>query len=305
MNLDSPVSDQHIDRMIDDSLSSGSHPRHFDARKFGQEIQARREAFGYSTRRMAREVGVSQAYVVALEGSRSSRDSSGPCPTVEVLVGFARALGLHPVELLKSSLRQAGPHVLLVTGDSASDPMGLARSQFATVDAWLSAGEDAPGELSGDHLDLHPDGDGPYRLQDISAALQSGLTEMRATLEGRSIGLVFAESDATLLGSTEAVLEAERHWHQMVSRSVWAVKAEPAATVCTYDLGTIRRMADPLAASLDLIQSHDDIYVAKGQKTSRGRTAAMRLLQNLRPTGTRAAEWRRACANHLDQLTAA
>lgn len=286
-------------------VTSGQpRPTHFDAREFGQEIRARREQFGYSTRRMAREVGVSQAYIVALEGSRSSRDTSGPCPTVEVLVGFARALGLHPVELLESSLRHAGPHVLLVTTAPDCDAMGFARSKFAEVDVWLSAGADV-GERPGEHIDLHPDGDVEYRLEDVAAALHTGLTDLRKSVKDRRVGLVFSESDATLLGSTEAVLEAEHHWHQMVSRSAWAAQAEPATTVCTYDLDTVSRMADPLAAGLHLIQSHDEVYLTSGQRTARGRTASMRLLQSFRPPGTRADDWRRTCAGHLDRLTAA
>ena len=302
--IDTTQIDQHIDRMDDHATRCRPPLTHFDAREFGKEIRARREELGYSTRRMAHEVGVSQAYVVALEGSRSSRNTSGPCPTVEVLVGFALALGLHPVELLGSSLRDAGPHVLLVPTVPDSDAMGFARSQSAEVDVWLSAGVDAD-EHRGDHIDLHPDGDVEYRLENVRTALHTGLADLRKSVKDRRIGLVFSESDAALLGSTKAVLEAEDHWHQMVSRAAWSALAEPAAVVCKYDLDTVGRMADPMAASLHLIQSHDEVYVTSGRRTARGRTASMRLLQSLRPPGTSADEWRQTCASHLDRLTAA
>ena len=278
---------------------------HFDVRWFGSEIRARRRALGYSTRQMARAAGVSQPYVVALESSKSSRDPSGPCPTVDVLVNFASALQLHPSELLRWSLRQAGPHVLLVTDDEGSDVVGIVGSHVEKVDVWVSAGTDTSYEGRGPHIDLHTTGQEPYQLDKIGATLRSGLSEFSSEVKDRRVGLVFSESDSVLLGSTDEVLEAEHHWQAMVSRSVWAANAEPSAIVCVYNLDVVRRMHDPLAASLDLIQSHDLIWTAKGHRLSRGRAAAMRLLQGVRPPGTRADDWRHTCAQHLDDLTAA
>ena len=128
---------------------------------------------------------------------------------------------------------------------------------------------------------------------------------MSSQAKGRRVGLAFSEPDSVLLGSTDEVLKAEHDWKAMVSRSLWAVDAEPTATLCVYELEVVRRMPDPLEASLDLIRSHDSVWTVNGEKTSRGRRAAMRLLQGVRPPERRADEWRLACARHLDRLTAA
>jgi len=281
------------------------HPEHFDVRRFGQQLRDRREALGYSTRQMARIAGVSQAYVVALEGSKSSRDSSGPCPTVEVLVSFAAALRLHPSELLQSSLRRSGPHVLLVTEGAGTVELEAVISQVEGVGMWITAGERT--DLGGrwPHIDLHSTDEPGYALDTIAVELRRGLSDLSSQATGRRVGLVFSEPDSVLLGSTEEVLAVEHHWKAMVSRSLWAVDAEPTATLCVYELEVVRRMQDPLEASLDLIRSHDSVWTVSGERTSRGRRAAMRLLQGVRPPERRADEWRLACTQHLDRLTAA
>lgn len=281
------------------------HPEHFDVRRFGQELKDRREALGFSTRQMARFAGVSQAYVVALEGSKSSRDSSGPCPTVEVLVSIAAALRLHPSELLHSSLRRSGPHVLLVVEGSDAYKLEAAISQVEDVGMWITAGEQTAFAGRWPHIDLHSTDKPGYALDTITAALRRGLSGLSSQATDRRVGLVFSESDSVLLGSTDEVLAAEHRWKTMVSRSVWAVDAEPTATVCVYELDVVRRMQDPLAASLDLIRSHDSVWALDGERTSRGRRGAMRLLQGVRPPGRRADEWRLACTQQLDRLAAA
>ncbi len=291
--------------MYSSTAPSPRFPEHFDLRRFGQELRGRRQALGYSTRQMARLVGVSQAYVVALEGSRSSRDPSGPCPTAEVLVGFASALRLHPSDLLQSSLRQGGPHVLLVTDRLGTGGLEAAVSQVDGVDLWVSAGRRPDLGERWPHIDLHPTDETEYALDTIAVELRAGLSRLSSRVQDRRLGMVFSESDPVLTGSTDAVLAAEHQWPSVVSRSVWAAGAEPSTTLCVYELDVVRRMPDPPAASLDLLRSHEDVWSLTGKGTSRGRVAAMRLLQGVRPPGTPAGEWRRTCTEHLDRLAAA
>ena len=89
---------------------------------------------------MAQLAGVSQSYVVALEGSRSSRGAAGPTPTLDVLARLASALGIEPSVLLGPSIHRAGPHVLLVVENDGAGLFGVVDSFVDDVDTWVSAG---------------------------------------------------------------------------------------------------------------------------------------------------------------------
>ena len=94
-----------------------------DARGFGRALRERRAELGYSTRSLALAAGVSQSYVVALEGSRSSRDVAGPRPTIDLVVRLAALL---PVERAPSPIDTALDSAI-ITAPEARDPALLAK----------------------------------------------------------------------------------------------------------------------------------------------------------------------------------
>lgn len=247
---------------------------------------------------------MSQSYVVALEGSRSSRDATGPSPTIGVLAGLATALETEPSVLIAGSLLRSGPHVLVVVEDETALLSPAARSVAGDVDLWVSAGARTDPSAFAAHLPLRPDADAPYDLAEIGPTIDRGVAGIDPAVEGRRLGLVFSETPSVLVDETDAVLAAEREWSAMVSRSVWAAGAHPAWNLCVYELDVLRRTADPFAASLDLIRSHDTVWMTSGTKLHRERAASMRLLQQLRPNGAAAAEWRRFCSGELDRISA-
>jgi transcriptional regulator with XRE-family HTH domain len=284
---------------------SGRVPWNFDARGFGQQLRKRRRSLGYSTREVARRAGVSQSYVVALEGSRSSRDVTGPSPTIDVLAGLASALEIEPWALLEPALRRAGPHVLLVVEDDGEGLFDAARSAIRDVDLWVSAGRRRDPDHPRPHLSLCSGTGDRYDRDQVAAGLQADLAALNPLVDGRRLGLVFSEREEVLLAATEDVLEIEQVWSAMVGRAVWSAGAHPAWTLCVYELDVLQRMGDPVAASLDLMSSHDRVWTTKRRTVHRGRTACTRVLRPMRPPGTRADHWREVCARHIDRLAAA
>jgi len=275
----------------------------FDARGFGRELRQRREALGCSTREVADRAGVSQSYVVALEGSRSSRDASGPCPTVDVLTRLASALGVEPWVLLRPSLRRPGPHVLWVVEDDGASMFDVAKSFVKDVDVWVSAGSRGDTAEPVNHIRLHSDDATSYDRDQVAAAIDGGLAAMAPQIDGQRLGLVFSEHDSVLLGATDAVLDVEHEWSALVGQAAWSAGAQPAWTLCVYELEVLRQMTDPLDACLDLMRSHDTIWTSKGRTLHRNRAASMRVLQRMRPPRTRADDWRRVCTRQLDRVS--
>lgn len=282
-----------------------SPPWHFDVRHFGQEVRARRQSLGYSTRRLAERAGVSQAYVVALERSTSSRDRTGPCPSVDVLVGLASALQLHPVELLSGSLLAAGSHILYVVDGAGREIFDTARAQVPDADVWVSAGRRRGPSRTVPHLSIHPEGEADYRAEGVTAVIRSGFAGLAPVVYGRHVGVVFSDEDSTLLGARDRLLSIERDWQSIVSSAAWAADAATATAVCVYELDVLQRMEPTLETALDLIASHDTVVLSDGRTVSRGRSASLRVLHRLRPAHTRADEWRRSCARRLDEVVTA
>jgi transcriptional regulator with XRE-family HTH domain len=277
-------------------------PWHFDERAFGQQLRTRRASLGYSTRAVARLAGVSQSYVVALEGSRSSRDTTGPSPTIDVLAGLASALEVEPSALLEPALRRAGPHVLLVVEDDGEGLFDAAQSAIRDVDLWVSAGRRRDPRHPGPHLSLSVGPRHRYDRNQVAAGLEGDLAALAPVVDGQRLGLVFSEREEVLLSATENVLEVEHEWSAIVGRAVWSAGAHPAWTLCVYELDVLQQMGDPVAASLDLMGSHDQVWTTKGRTVHRGRTACTRVLKRMRPPGTPTDHWRAECARHVDRL---
>ena len=247
--------------------------------------------------------GVSQSYVVALEGSRSSRDGVGPVPTIDVLVRLASALGQTPTDLLSQATAASGPHVLLIVDSATTLAAHVTTTLVDGVDTWISAGERADTVTSGHHIDLHHAKANAYKPEAVAAAIERGLHGLSPSVAGKRVGVVFSESAQVLLGSTDTIVDFEHDWGHVVSRAAWSAGALVAWNICVYELDVIKRMSDPLRCSLDLITSHDTVWTTNGHTVLRNRDGAMRLLRHLRPTNTAAADWRAFCHEQLQQIS--
>lgn len=278
---------------------------HFDVRRFGREVRLHRETLGLSTRELARLARLSQSYVVALERSTSSRDASGPAPTVTAVVALATALRVHPADLLGTALLQAGPHVLYVVDGDGRGIFDTARRRLGAIDVWLSAGarQDAreDGAPATPHINIHSPGDLTYRRDRVSATIHQELLDLRSVVARQRVGIVFSDVDTALLGATSDLLAMEHEWQTLVSSAGWSSEAESVTAVCVYELDVLMRMDSPLPTTLELFDSHEEVWFSDEHQTCAGRTASMRVLQRLRPSRTRASEWRETCARHLDR----
>lgn len=277
----------------------------FDLRLFGREVRASRLKAGLSTRNLARAAGISQAYVVALEGSTSSRGPAGPCPSVQVLAGIASALRLDPAELMVRALRQAGRHVLHVFDDDDADVFGIARDLVGDVDVWISAGYREDPGASTPHIAMHPIGDVSWEPGGIEATIQAGLEELAVVLRDQRVGIVFSDLDSTLVQGREQLLSIEWDWQRIISSAAWAAGALSVTSVCLYEMDVLQRMDSAVDTALELVANHDVLWMTRARTTCTGRRASLGLLEGLRPPDVTAAQWRRACARRLQGATTA
>lgn len=224
---------------------------------------------------------------------------------MEVLAGLASALRLDPKDLLASSLRRAGPHVLYVVEGEGQGLFDTARDQSTDIDVWLSAGRrrDPAGAMP--HIEIHPARDVSYRTDGVTETIRHGFARHASLVRGRRVGVVFSDVDSTMLDARDELLAIEHEWPSIVSPAAWAAGAESATAVCVYEMDVLRRMESPLAASLDLMESHDSVWFSMKRGFDRGRHAALRVLQRLRPPDVAAEVWRRTCAERFDRRTAA
>ncbi|MCB0998127.1 MAG: hypothetical protein KDB40_02425 [Acidimicrobiales bacterium] len=96
-----------------------------------------------------------------------------------------------------------------------------------------------------------------------------------------------------------SIIEAEHDWSHVVSNAVWSAGAHPAWNFCVYELDVIKRMVDPLTASLELIRTHDAVWTARDDILVTKGSGQLRLLQRLRPAGMPVHHWRQVCEKQL------
>ncbi len=288
----------------------------FDARGFANTLVRLRREHHYTTRQLAARAAISQAYVVALERPRrrstpqaalaTAPPSSTPTPAVDVLARIAAALGVSPAVLLQAALKRSGRHVLCVVEDATVSPLQIAAATAPDVDTWVWVGAPLATDNSAlpahRRIDLRRDRAGPYDSTAISDAVGREL-RMLAPPAGERLGLVFAETTSAIsLMDVTAVLDFEHSWSDVVTRAAWSVGAHATWNVCVYDLDSLHRLADPLASSVDLLRSHDEYWVAGEARVRTGRSAALRLLRQVKPTSVGVVAWRKHSTDLLADL---
>ena len=82
------------------------------------------------------------------------------------------------------------------------------------------------------------------------------------------------------------LLDFERRWGDTVATAVRARGARAAWNVCVYDLADVRRTDDPIATTLDLARTHDEVWWCRNRRLSTGRPALAGVLRGLMPPST-------------------
>lgn len=264
----------------------------FDASRFGTLLADRREQAGLSTRDVARRAGVSQSYVVALEGARHR--GSGPTPTLDVVARLADALNMPPTELFGAGLRRRSTHVLLVTAHTNDRSLPLVRRTAPVgADQWVVASSSAPARLREHHINLRRSPATTYQPARIERALHQELAHLEHQLNGVDVGFVFEETSSVMrtLDHPEEVLDFESQWANVVTDAATAIGAHAAWNVCVYRLDHLRELPDPVDATLQLMRSHDTTWFARRQGVATGIDAALHIVQHMKPLHTPVDEW--------------
>ncbi len=288
------------------SVPSQTNPWEFDAVAFARALVAGRQRHGFSTRELSRRAGISQPYVVALERAATDPAAATPTPTVDVMARLADALGLAPRSLLDVAVRRAGRHVLLVVEDGTRSP--LTHVHRACGDdhlrwIWASSSPDEPRRRAASHhIDLRRNRARAYDPHAIARSLEHELAGLGDTIHGEQLGLVFADTSAVMaeLDDPDVIIRFEHAWHDVVTSATDGVGAHTAWNVCVYELEALVGLGNPVDATLDLIRSHDAIWLGRRDTVLTGSDAARRTLQRMRPDHAGRAAW----SHEVDALLA-
>lgn len=270
---------------------------------FARTLVQHRRRLQWSTRVLAAHAAISQPYVVALERAATHPAQPGPTPTVDVVGRLAHALGLDATALFALSMRRVGRHALLVTDDGQASAAQVARRRVGRgLDTWVVA---RTGGADDDTLSIDlRRGTARYRPAAITAALGTELRRLAPAVEGRHIGLVFAETSAVMsnLDDPTTIVEFEHRWGHVVGAAAASVGAHAAYNVCVYESAALAALDHPVEAVTDLLRSHDEVWSARQGRLVTGADAARRVLGRLRPTGCSASAWRQSVDDIIHDL---
>jgi hypothetical protein len=242
---------------------------------FARSISEARHLHGCSTRELARRARISQAYVVALEAGRRT-------PTIDVLARLAEALSIEPSVLLHRALRRRAEHVLLVIDDDRTSVVDAAQRLAADpVERWVWASSTGITPREAHHrIDLRRRTGRGYRPADIAHSLEHELARLEPHDPHPSLGLIFADTSSVMcaLPDPAVLIEFEHGWSDVVDQAALTCGARAVVNVCLYRLDDLRSLRDPVAATLDIIRSHDTVWSAHRNRLVGGDTAARRVL---------------------------
>jgi hypothetical protein len=200
-------------------------------------------------------------------------------------------------------MRSVSRHTLLVTDDTQASAVKLARRRAGRgLDTWVVA---RTGGADDDTLSIDlRRGASHYRPAAITAALGTELRRLAPAVEGRHIGMVFAETSAVMsnLDDPGTIFDFEHRWGEVVGAAATTVGAHAAYNVCVYEFDALAALAHPVDAVTDLLHSHDEVWSARHGRLVTGATAARQVLGRLRPTGHGASAWRRIVDDIIHDL---
>jgi hypothetical protein len=228
--------------------------------------------------------GISQAYVVALERPVVNEATIGPTPTVDVVARIAFALGLDPVELLRSSLRSVGRHVLLVVDNESESPVSILRRVSGNgVQSWIMASPIAQSDPTVGSIRLRTRAAKSYRPESIAVSLRRELKRCAPAISGKRIGLVFNEMSEAIATVTNpmSIIEYEQSWPEVVNDAALSVHSTVEWNVCVYSFEAIRSLPDPQAATESLMNHHDTVLTAADDRLVSGLAARRAILNHI------------------------
>jgi transcriptional regulator with XRE-family HTH domain len=270
-----------------------AHAQEFDGPGLAQFIRGARQEQQLSTRDLARQSGVSQAYVVALERACTANSGTGPSPTptVDVLTKLAFALGIPADLLFRKSTRLRHQHVLLIADEPMVGSMAaIMRAASPGVTTWLAT---SPNQSVEDDNRLLPirlhapsirrDRTYHYDSVRVERKLQNELRRHGALLAGAEVGLVFDEMSTVMaaLDDPNVILHEERRWAEKVNAAASEVGAHAVWNICVYDVDALRSLPNPIEATNGLIESHDQVWHIRGRQLTKKQGA----LRNLAAKG--------------------
>lgn len=280
--------------------SRPSDPHEFDAVGLARLVRSSRHRLGLSTRDVAAAAGISQAYLVTIEGAVRA-EARRAVPTVDVIAGLAVALGLAPSEVFEAAVRVRSRHVLLVVDGSAPSPVSVVRRVCRDRSVrWVSA-------VAPEERDERPEWTislgavaGPgYDPVRVEQALRTELVGFPDGVRDDPLGLVFERSAGVMSasGDPSVVLDFEERWADVVTDAADAAGVHVPWNVCVYDTARLASLADPVDAALRLLRSHDTVWFAGSARADSGAAATRRLLCALRPPGVTGPAWRAEVAD--------
>lgn len=310
MRLVDCMSDHYSDRIVTSrTWQVPGGPWEFDAHHLALAIVEGRARLHFSSRELSRRAGISQAYVVALERSRNHNRLGGPNPTVDVIARLAHALQIDPMSLFAVAVRHAGRHVLLVVDDDRRSPLAHAQDAASSaVQTWVlassSPANDNPRADAHRSISLRRRTNQAYDTSMVDSSLESELRRLGPAIQGQQLGLVFAETSDIMLSLDDprTILSFEHRWADVVRRAATKAGATAAFNVCVYERAALTALGDSVDATLDLMRSHDTVWLARRDRVIEGKPAARQILERLRPPTVSKTAWIIIASRLVDEL---
>lgn len=172
--------------------------------------------------------------------------------------------------------------MLLVVDDDRTSVVAAARRLAAApVDRWVWASSTGSTPRAAHHrIDLRRHAGSGYHPAHIARSLEHELAGVAHDEPHQSLGLIFADTSAVMCGLPDpsVLLDFEHGWADVVDRAATNSGARAELNVCVYRLDDLRSLHDPVAATLDVIRSHDTVWSANRNHLVGGHTAVRRVL---------------------------
>lgn len=290
---------------------------------FGALVRKGRKALRLSLRELAGRVGLSASYLSSIERGLNPTTGRPPQPSAGAVDNLCAVLGLDR----GTALAGPGPagaaahhrahgggcggdceHVLLYRLDERRDGLEaiVRRLGGDRVTEWLCVADPAtePTPADGFHAWVWPFLSAPYPgeyldVRRIVAALAVEAEKRKASLHGRSYGLVIADCSSVMrwVVNPDAEIAFEDEWCAQSAAALNAVVGhDPAINICVYhqlDFEAMAQRLDRLTMLLRLFETHGRIVALRADGTLvEGREAVAAILREHRPSSVTSTAWR-------------